>query len=307
MLNSRNSTSCLNSSNARSSRERKNCLKRALQQTLVLQEVANGSTINKLDEAINEVDHVTSETSIEEKVSNQQEVLIDSQMMTSSSKVLKTCTISLTKRMRDYDHIDFSQKLVKHLQETSGKSQSPNWSLLERRVTKLFKRIANSSTLLGTLDPLEKKIIVRKKPEQRVASQPAVTVPDKLVPHANTKDEDSVERTVRKIKKLITCYCKEAGKPLDFFQLILHPHDFGRTIRNMLYISFLVKDGVMKLKKDQRSLVVEPYHKEINSQQKRSSNRMGIQNVTSLNMKQWRILKKAYRLEQPMIDFDEEK
>ncbi|XP_077282116.1 SMC5-SMC6 complex kleisin component Non-SMC element 1 isoform X2 [Temnothorax americanus] len=307
MLNSRNSTSCLNSSNARSSRERKNCLKRALQQTLVLQEVANGSTINKLDEAINEVDHVTSETSIEEKVSNQQEVLIDSQMMTSSSKVLKTCTISLTKRMRDYDHIDFSQKLVKHLQETSGKSQTPNWSLLERRVTKLFKRIANSSTLLGTLDPLEKKIIVRKKPEQRVASQPAVTVPDKLVPHANTKDEDSVERTVRKIKKLITCYCKEAGKPLDFFQLILHPHDFGRTIRNMLYISFLVKDGVMKLKKDHRSLVVEPYHKEINSQQKRSGNRMGIQNVTSLNMKQWRILKKAYRLEQPMIDFDEEK
>lgn len=45
-------------------------------------------------------------------VSNQQEVLIDSQMMTSSSKVLKTCTVSLTKRMRDYDHIDFSQKLV---------------------------------------------------------------------------------------------------------------------------------------------------------------------------------------------------
>jgi len=33
-------------------------------------------------------------------------------MMTSSSKVLKTCTVSLTKRMRDYDHIDFSQKLV---------------------------------------------------------------------------------------------------------------------------------------------------------------------------------------------------
>ncbi|KYQ47241.1 hypothetical protein ALC60_13726 [Trachymyrmex zeteki] len=294
-------------SNARSSRERKSCLKHALQQTLVLQEVINDTTINKLDEAINLVDNVTYETSIQEKVSNQQEVLIDSQMMTSSSKVLKTCTISLTKRMRDYDHIDFSQKLVKYLQETSEESQSPNWSLLERGVTKLFKRIANSSTLLGTLDPLEKKAIVRKKPEQRIASQVAVTVPDKLVPNVNTKDEDSVERTVRKIKKLITCYCKEAGKPLDFFQLILHPDDFGRSIRNMLYISFLVKDGVVKLKKDHRSLVVEPCRKEVNSQEKRSTNRMGIQNVTSLNMEQWRILKKAYRLEQPMINFDEEK
>ncbi|XP_018314995.1 EP300-interacting inhibitor of differentiation 3 [Mycetomoellerius zeteki] len=306
MFNGRNSMNSLNS-NARSSRERKSCLKHALQQTLVLQEVINDTTINKLDEAINLVDNVTYETSIQEKVSNQQEVLIDSQMMTSSSKVLKTCTISLTKRMRDYDHIDFSQKLVKYLQETSEESQSPNWSLLERGVTKLFKRIANSSTLLGTLDPLEKKAIVRKKPEQRIASQVAVTVPDKLVPNVNTKDEDSVERTVRKIKKLITCYCKEAGKPLDFFQLILHPDDFGRSIRNMLYISFLVKDGVVKLKKDHRSLVVEPCRKEVNSQEKRSTNRMGIQNVTSLNMEQWRILKKAYRLEQPMINFDEEK
>lgn len=96
---------------------------------------------------------------------------------------------------------------------------------------------------------LEKKTIVRKKPEQRVASQAAIIIPDKLVPHVNTKDEDSMERTERKIKKLITCYCKEKGKPLDFFQLILHPHDFGRTIRNMLYISFLVKDEVTKLKK----------------------------------------------------------
>jgi len=303
MFNGRNSTNSLNYSNMRSSKERKSCLKRALHQTLVLQEVINDSTINKLDEAINEADHVNHETSVQEKVTNQQEVFIDSQMMTSSSKVLKTCTISLTKRMRDYDHVDFSQKLVRNLQETGD---SPNWSLLERRVTKLFKRIANSRTLLGTLDPLEKKTVVRKKPEQRVASQVAMTVPDKVVPRADAKDEDSVERTVRKIRKLITCYCKKAGKPLDFFQLILHPSDFGRTIRNMLYISFLVKDGVVKLKKDHRNLVVEPYHKDSNSQGKRSDKR-SIQNVTSLNMKQWRILKKAYRLEQPMIDFDEEK
>ena len=100
------------------------------------------------------------------------------------------------------------------------------------------------------MDPLEKKTIVRKKPEQKIVSQVAqLTIPDKLVPNAKTKDEDSVERTVRKIKKLITCHCKETGKPLDFFQLILHPDDFGRTIRNMLYVSFLVKDGVMKLRK----------------------------------------------------------
>lgn len=81
-------------------------------------------------------------------------------------------------------------------------------------------------------------------------------VPDKLAPHANNKEEDSVERTVRKIKKLIVCYCKETRKPLDLFQLILHPCDFGKTMRNLLYVSFLVKDGVVKLSKGSLSLAL---------------------------------------------------
>lgn len=91
-------------------------------------------------------------------------------------------------------------------------------------------------------------MIVRKKPQQRILSQAAMKVPDKLA-QANTKDEDSVERTVRKIRKLIVCHYKEVRKPLDLFELTLHPHDFGKTNRNLLYISFLVKDGVIKLKK----------------------------------------------------------
>jgi len=74
-------------------------------------------------------------------------------------------------------------------------------------------------------------------------------VPDKIIQQANAKDEDSVEQTVKKIRKLIASHCKETHKPLDIFQLILHPHDFGKTIRNLLYISFLVKDGVVKLRK----------------------------------------------------------
>lgn len=291
----------------RSSRERKTRLKRALQQTLVLKEAINDSTVNKLDEAINEVDNVTNETSIQEKVWNQQEVLIDSQMMTSSSIVLKTCTVTLTKRMRDYDYIDFAQKLVKHLQqETSDDIQPTNWSLLETHVTKLFKRIPDYNTLLGTLQPLEKKVTIRKKSESRIAQQAKVIVPDKLVLQGNAKEEDSVERTVRKIRKLIVCYYKETQQPLDLFQLILHPDDFGRTIRNLLYVSFLVKDGVVKLNKgDHGSLIVQPLRKEMDSQEKRSPNRTAIQNVVSLNMEQWTVLNKAYKVKQPMIDFDE--
>jgi len=112
-----------------------------------------------------------------------------------------------------------------------------------------FKCIFKIIFILGTLQPLEKKVIIRKKSEQRLAQQATMIMPDKITRQANAKDEDSVEQTVRKIRKLIASHCKETHKPLDIFQLILHPHDFGKTIRNLLYISFLVKDGVVKLRK----------------------------------------------------------
>lgn len=302
-----NSENSSDTSNRRSPKERKDCLKRTLEQTLVLQNMINKSTINKLNEAITEADIIATQTDIQEKVLNQQEVVMDSLIMISSSKVLKTCTVSLTKKMNDYDYTDFAEKLAKHVQGMSDNAElPPDWSFLESRVTKLFKRVPNCSTILGTLEPLEKKVIVRKKPEQRIAQQAAMIKPEKLVRDVNSKDEDSVERTVRKIRKLIISYYKEKQRPLDFFKLILPPDGFGRTVRNMLYISFLVKDGVVTVRKDNNgNLVVQPCRKPNNLQ--RQDTRTGIQNIISINMKHWTILKEMHKNEEPMIDFDEDK
>ncbi|XP_025161291.1 EP300-interacting inhibitor of differentiation 3 isoform X2 [Harpegnathos saltator] len=284
-------------SNARSPRERKDCLKRALEKTLILQDAVSGSTITKLDEAIFEVDNVTNETTLYDKVFNHQEVLIDSQMMMCSSKVIKTCAVSLTKRMRDYDHVDFAQKVVKYLQEASQDDddavQPVNWFLLETRITKLFKKVPNYNTLLGALEPLEKKVPNKRKSMKKTALQAVMKVPDKIVSQTTT-EEDSVEQTMRKIRKLILGYCKERQEPLDLFKLIIHPDDFGRTIRNLLYVSFLVKDGVVKLSKDNRgSLVVQPNRK-ADQQNEHSSNRTGAQTIISLNMHQWTVCIKMF-------------
>lgn len=60
------------------------------------------------------------------------------------------------------------------------------------------------------------------------------------------KVEDSVEQTVLEIKKIIGHYQKQHKQPLDFFTLVLHPTDFGRTIENILHVSFLIRDGYIK-------------------------------------------------------------
>lgn len=46
-------------------------------------------------------------------VRNQEEVLLDSEVMNISSKVLKQCTKSLTRLMSSYNHVEFAKKVVK--------------------------------------------------------------------------------------------------------------------------------------------------------------------------------------------------
>lgn len=64
------------------------------------------------------------------------------------------------------------------------------------------------------------------------------------------KTEESLEDTVMEIKKIISQYHRQHDKPLDFFALVLHPTDFGKTIENILHVSFLVKDCFIKFVMD---------------------------------------------------------
>ena len=96
-----------------------------------------------------------------------------------------------------------------------------------------------SFIFLGTLVPLEKKEINRRKPIVR-ETQAQIKKPDNVV--TVEKEEESAEQTV-KMNKIISKYYKTYHKPLDFFKLVLNPDDFGKTVQNILQISFLIRDG----------------------------------------------------------------
>ncbi|XP_076241804.1 SMC5-SMC6 complex kleisin component Non-SMC element 1 isoform X2 [Calliopsis andreniformis] len=298
---SRNSSSDERSSILRSPQERKEILRNIITRTESLQESIGDNTIKTLESCMEETDTINSETSLQEKIHNQEEVLLDSEMMNISSKILKQCTRSLTKSVCSYNHVEFAQRVVQYLQQLPDvESERPDWSLLEIQVAKCFKRTPSYSTLLGTLAPLEKKEVNKRKPivketHAQIKRPENVTTVD--------KEEVGLEQTV-KMKDFITRYCKTHRRPLDFFQLILHPQDFGKTIENMLQISFLVRDGKVKLSKDSAGmLVVQPCTKDMINQVK-AEKIPNIQNVMYLNMEQWKTLRDTYRLEKPMIDFD---
>ncbi|XP_006618409.1 non-structural maintenance of chromosome element 4 [Apis dorsata] len=289
-----------NTTISRTPQKRKEILRKIITKAQSLQESINDETIKTLELCMEETDNINSETSIEEKVHNQEEVLMDSEMMHISSNVLKHCTRSLTKVVCSYNHVEFAKKIVQYVKQLPDvEPETPDWSLLESQVIKCFKRTPRYSTLLGTLTPLEKKEINKKKPAKVKETQAQIKRPDNVV--TIEKEEEGPEETV-KMKEFISKYYKIYRKPLDFFKLILHPNDFGKTIQNILQISFLVRDGKIKITKDASGiLVVQPCTKDMTAQMK-TGNIENIQNVMYLNMEQWKILKNIYRLENPLIE-----
>ncbi|KAG7210412.1 hypothetical protein KM043_011944 [Ampulex compressa] len=292
-------------SSTRSPHQRKETLRNFIARTEVLQENVNDKTIHDLQQFMDEADNINLETSLDEKINNQEEVVLDSKMMNISSKVLTRCTRSLTNSMCAYDYVEFAEKLIQYVNQLADtETETPNWSLLEQQVTKCFKITPSYSVLLGALEPIPEKEISKKKPHVK-EGQVQVKNPEKIM--AINKEEKSVEETVDKIRRIITRYCKTHHKPLDFFRLILHPTDFGKTVENILYTSFLVRDGNVKLIKNESGvLVIQLSSKEMISQAKKAEKSINIQNVMTLNMEQWRVLKDTYNLKKPMIDFENE-
>ncbi|KAK2580509.1 hypothetical protein KPH14_006244 [Odynerus spinipes] len=288
----------------RSPQERKEILWTAFSHVLSLQERNEYLAIDDLrilEEVMKEGDDAVLETSLDETTCNPEEMFLDSKTMNISSKILTSCTKSVTQNI-SYSHVEFAEKLLQYTHNLPNAGlETPDWSVLEKEVTKFFNRTADYTSLSGILIPPEEKEIVKKKApaireaQAQMKSPENVTVPD--------KEEESVEETVYKIKKFIRHYYKINQKPLDFYCLILHPHDFGKTIENMLYISFLVRDGIIKLVKDNSGmLAIQLCSKEATIQRKQVGASVNIQNIMSLNIAQWKILKDAYKLEKPMLD-----
>lgn len=288
----------------RSSNERKKVLWKTLSCALSFQERNEHLDVNDLrtlEEVMKEGNTAVLETSLYEKMENQEEIFFDSEAINISSKILTQCTKSLTQNISSYNHIDFSTKILHHMLKLPDTLlENQDWSVLETEITKYIKRVPEYTTLLGSLAPLEKKVVNRKV---MVSKAQAVMKSPENVVIAN-KDEESIEETVDKIKKFIKYYYKNNEKPLDFFRLILHPNDFGKTIENMLYVSFLVRDGIIKLVKDDTGiLVIQLCSKEMVLKRKQAGTHVDIQNVMFINMEQWKVVKDVYKLERPMLDF----
>ncbi|KAI1141126.1 hypothetical protein F5Y05DRAFT_376456 [Hypoxylon sp. FL0543] len=93
---------------------------------------------------------------------------------------------------------------------------------------------------------------------------------------------------------------------IDLLKFIVNPHSFGQTVENMFYVSFLIRDGRIKIDFDDNGL---PALHPVNREEETGPSKHRAQKqqaVFPIDMKLWREIIDAFNITEPIIEHREE-
>ncbi|KAK4042164.1 hypothetical protein C8A01DRAFT_44814 [Parachaetomium inaequale] len=115
-------------------------------------------------------------------------------------------------------------------------------------------------------------------------------------------DQLSEEQAAEQQGPLMERYALRSTGGIDLLRFVVNPHSFGQTVENMFYISFLIREGTVKLEFDDDGLpAIEPVRKNSSAEPSRSKAAMRHQAIMSIDMATWRDIIDAFDIKEPMI------
>jgi hypothetical protein len=110
------------------------------------------------------------------------------------------------------------------------------------------------------------------------------------------------EPTPAELRALMDRYALRSTGGIDLLRFVVNPHSFGQTVENMFYVSFLIREGSVKLDFDDDGLpAIEPVRKNSSAEASRSKAAMRHQAIMSIDMATWRDIIDAFNIKEPMI------
>lgn len=117
-----------------------------------------------------------------------------------------------------------------------------DWDRIGRRAIAKSHRVPVMDFMLGPLSIEQKKRAVAKRAklekDKRDMKKPQEITEDDI-----TRSENETTKNVAALEKILT---QQEGA-INLFRFIVNPNDFGQSVENMFYLSFLIRDGKVAL------------------------------------------------------------
>lgn len=187
------------------------------------------------------------------RVKNPREAVYDSNVLKLTSELGLEQADNLQTNMTVFDRNIFAEKLVTFMDGRCRGSQREkpelDWSKLGKYAATMFNVTAKLDLIYGPLamESIAKHRAARERNVQRKPTEAEKKKPQQL---QQEEQEESTTKEVQRVLKAIhklTDPDQGTYKQVPFFEFITDPTSFPTTIENMFHLSFLVKDGKVKL------------------------------------------------------------
>ncbi|NXJ27308.1 NSE4A protein, partial [Dicrurus megarhynchus] len=256
------------------------------------------SKSNRLTEALEKAN------TLFDGVLHTREAVLDAQFLVIASNIGKEKANELHSEMSAFDSTAFAEDLLTfmginrtEIEETDdseddvpgGFLPSNAWQTMGEEALKYLRRAPTFHYMMGSFKsepPVPKQRIERQKKASGGKAERAMPAQLKKMEESH---QEATEKEVERILRILqTHFENEPNTPISFFDFVIDPNSFARTVENMFHVSFLIRDGLAKIKLDEDELpVIEPTKP---SERGEEESRAGARNqvVISLDQKEWK-------------------
>lgn len=170
----------------------------------------------------------------------------------------------------------------------------------------------NLSKCPPTVDHMLGPLAVEKKTRAPITRRVrevvgAATTAEKIT--KETLNADQAETTPEQVKRCFKLFVKKNGsKQINLFKFVINPNSFARSIENLFYTSFLIKEGKFVLEEDEEGfpairpkegLPSDPRLREIEIQRRNDAHQNHI--IFQMDMPTWKKLIERFDIREPFL------
>lgn len=262
---------------------------------------------NKLTEVLEEANKLFKD------VRQAREAALDAQLLVVATDLGKEKASQLFAEGSSFDPTAFAEHLLSFMglnrlengedeEQSEGDGYLPNdaWERVARRADCCFRTAPTFHYMMGSFHaeppPPKQRIERQRKATNKEAKRIMPTQLKKMEESHQEATEKEVERIFGWLK---TYYQDDPSTPISYYEFVIDPNSFSRTVENMFHMSFLIRDGLARMYLDDDKLpCIAPVEEE---QMEGAASTSRKQCVTSISMKTWRELIEAFDIRDTMI------
>ncbi|XP_075698536.1 non-structural maintenance of chromosomes element 4 homolog A [Rhinoderma darwinii] len=251
------------------------------------------------------------------EVSKPREAALDAQLLVLATNLGKEKANQLQADMTVFEPASFAEDLltfmgINRLENPDSDSEDEGcakgylgadaWQKLGSEAENYFKRTPTFHLMLGSFKtdpPVVRQKTDRQKRTSKVAEKGAMPAQLKKMEESH---QEATEKEVERILGFLQTYFREdPDTPISFFDFVVDPNSFARTVENLFHVSFIIRDGFARIKLDHDKLpVIEPIAQDSESQVDKD-NQPRYQGVICLSHQDWREIVETFEITEPMI------